>query len=375
MPEEIKEKKEFLARGEVRTMQKDIERLREEEARKERERIAALKTEEEVRMEREKVERIRREAEERKKIEERGKEIEERKIVGEIKRRAEELERKRIEKKKEEELIKKPIFKKPSLFEKVLVRLAIIIIVLLILANLFLYWYWYLGKPLPFWLPQFLRPPEIEEIIPSEEIPPPEKIAPPEEVIPPEIIIPLSLIPVDSTTTLGISSPEALPTALSDLFKEEFGEGQFTRILIKDITKNEILGLKEFFEAFEIEAPEGFYQKLDNDFTLFIYTIEKRSSLGFITKIIEKEGLKNLLKSWEETMEENFKNLSIALGKEKPARYPDFKEKIYKEITFRYLTITPEPDYFGICYGVFDDYFIYSSSCHNTLKVIDILIK
>jgi len=40
------EKKEFLKRGEVRTMTKDIGRLKEEEAKRERERIAALKIEE-----------------------------------------------------------------------------------------------------------------------------------------------------------------------------------------------------------------------------------------------------------------------------------------------------------------------------------------
>ena len=46
--EEEKEKLEFLKREEIRTMQKDIAKLREIEAQKERERIAILKTEEKI---------------------------------------------------------------------------------------------------------------------------------------------------------------------------------------------------------------------------------------------------------------------------------------------------------------------------------------
>lgn len=48
MPEEFKEKKEFLKREEIKTMPKDIADLREIEAQKEKERITAIKTEEKV---------------------------------------------------------------------------------------------------------------------------------------------------------------------------------------------------------------------------------------------------------------------------------------------------------------------------------------
>ena len=55
-PNEKKDEKlEFLKREEIRTMQKDIARLREIEAQKERERIAALKIEEKTKKEKETV--------------------------------------------------------------------------------------------------------------------------------------------------------------------------------------------------------------------------------------------------------------------------------------------------------------------------------
>jgi len=61
--------KEFLKREEIRTMKKDIARLREVEAKKERERIMGLETEEEVQKKRERREKLRKE-EERKRVEE-----------------------------------------------------------------------------------------------------------------------------------------------------------------------------------------------------------------------------------------------------------------------------------------------------------------
>jgi len=101
MAEEIEEKKlEFLKREEIRTMQRDIARLREAEAHKARERVAGLKTGEEEKAEKGKVERVKREARERKKMEE------------ERKRKEEELKGKKEEARKEEEKKRKELLGK-----------------------------------------------------------------------------------------------------------------------------------------------------------------------------------------------------------------------------------------------------------------------
>jgi len=68
--EEKDEKLEFLKREEIRTMGKDVAKLREEEARKEQGRVTKLSTAEKEKQEREKAERIRKEMEERKSGEE-----------------------------------------------------------------------------------------------------------------------------------------------------------------------------------------------------------------------------------------------------------------------------------------------------------------
>jgi len=73
MTNENDKKMEYLKRGEIKTMEKDISRLREIEAQKERERIAQLRAAEELRKEREREEKARQEAEARKKAEEEAK--------------------------------------------------------------------------------------------------------------------------------------------------------------------------------------------------------------------------------------------------------------------------------------------------------------
>lgn len=98
MSEETNEKAEYLRREEVRTMEKDLGRLREKEAEAAREGIAKLRTEEEARQERYRLERAKREAEERRKAEETVKQKEE--DLGRLK---EEREAREIEAKGETE--------------------------------------------------------------------------------------------------------------------------------------------------------------------------------------------------------------------------------------------------------------------------------
>jgi len=133
MPEENKEEKlKFLKREEIRTMEKDIKRLREVEAEKERERVSALETE---------------------------------------KKKVRVMPPTEVEIPPKETILPKPP-KKSSPKEKILVRIGIVLIFLFILA--FFYWF-FLVKNLS--LQEFIKKP-VKEI---------EKT---------EIVVPLPLIPV-----------------------------------------------------------------------------------------------------------------------------------------------------------------------------------
>jgi beta-N-acetylhexosaminidase len=306
-------KLEFLKREEIRTMQKDIARLRESEARKERERIAELK------------------------IEERKKFLEE---LPTKEKPSPEIPKPEIKKKAEVTLIPK-LPKRPSPLTKVLVRIAIIVILFLILG----FFYWFFGA----------RKAEVplEEVIPPREEIKEGKI---EEI--PEVFIPPPLIAVATTTVLEISSLEELPSLFSQLLARSFDSKGIIRVLIKDIQKNRILDLKDFFQAFEIKTPENLYPKLDLDFTLFIYPQEEGNRLGFLAKT--KEDISKSLIAWESTMEKDTENLFAALGKEKPPLSARFKTSFYQGTGFRFLTISRAD--FGICYAWYDNYWIFTSS-------------
>ena len=308
MPEEIEEKKELLKRKEIRTMGKDLARLREIEAQKERERIAAL------------------ELEEVKKREPSPPGIEKPKVPSET-------------------LIPKPILKKPSPFKKVLARGIICAVLLLIFGSLL-------------WFFVFKKPAEEEEIIQPEEKE--------EEIIEkPEISISPCLISVAETKVSEISQNEEIPGVIYQLMAEELPKGIFTRIVIKNTSENRLSSLEDLSQVFRIETPEEIFQKLGPDYTLALYSQEQGKRVAFVIDIKEEEGLTKLLKDWETKLIDGV----FVSGEEISVLVPSFKSADYKGATFRYQTFSE--DDLGICYSILNNYFILTSSGESILKVID----
>jgi beta-N-acetylhexosaminidase len=85
----------------------------------------------------------------------------------------------------------------------------------------------------------------------------------------------------------------------------------------------------------------------------------------FVTKVKEKSGLTELLKNWETKLGEGV----FVSGEKISVLVPYFKETSFKEITFRYLTISRQD--LGICYLILDDYFILATSFEGMKKVIE----
>lgn len=335
--EEQNKKLEYLKREEIRTMAKDVAKLREEEARTARERIAGLKTKEEARKERGIIEIIRKMAREK-----RGKEME------------------KIKKERRREGRKIILPRRLSGFEKIFIRGVLAVLLILIIASIIAFWYWYFAIKKASSLPPASSPAISleEEMVEKEEV-----------VEKREPIIPPSLILVETTETLKILFPAELPDLISQTVKKDLEENRFTRIIIENTTENKILGLKEFFESFAINPPENFYSKINNDFTLFVYSSKGVNRFGFIAKAKTKEGLLSLFQLWEETMEKDFETLFAVLGKEEQTPFPYFKTAAYKEVVFHYLSFSQEN--FGILWALTDDYLIFTSSGESMLKVID----
>ncbi len=157
------------------------------------------------------------------------------------------------------------------------------------------------------------------------------------------------------------------------ILKKDLEKGKFARIIIKDLAEKKVPELKEFLDFCRIKTPEGFYEKLDPVFTLFIYSQEKGKRMGFIVKIVkieEKEELRTMLRAtWEDTMERDFGNFFAFFGKDKPAVNDYFSPIKYSGVDIRCQTYTLED--FGSCYSIAGDYFIFTSSLESMKKTIE----
>lgn len=201
-----------------------------------------------------------------------------------------------------------------------------------------------------------------------------------------EAVPPIPLIQLTKTRNLSIETyAELQNTFFDNILQPINGQEDFSRVLIKNTAKNEFLGMKEFFEAFEVVAPEGLYDKVDNDFTLFTYASSGEARPGFIAKVKDKEGVSALMTTWESTMQKDFNQLfSKGMKKNQPALSSVFRNAYFKTQMFRYQTFAAND--FGICYGVisklvssggaapeFNDYLVVTTSGKSMLKIIDLI--
>ena len=388
-----KEEKDFLAREEVKTMEKDLSGLREVEARREREReeLAQKASLERDLAEKEaeaREERIRKIREERGVKEDALVQTETEKSAAaagefrgalrETQTREEELRQKFLDRvaaraegreeeapvlsplpptppeMKEEKLpeITKASFKKPSSGQKVWIRIVLSLLVLSVLALVATFLYWYFG---------------IREKTPVEE----PEITTPVNPIPEqkELVIPPSLFYTENSETLEISQASEVPFLLAQALKSKIDLGSVNRILIEDTENVEILGLKGIFDSFGITPPDNFYSKLANDATLFVYSQEEGNRLGLVVKINDQAGLADTMASWEGTMEENFQSLFELIGKDEPALVSYFRDAEYQEVGLRFQTFSR--DDLGIVYAISDDYFILTTSWKSMEKALD----
>ena len=255
----------------------------------------------------------------------------------------------------------RPLPKKPSMFEKVWVRAAAIILLIALMSFVIGFWYWYTvikGKG------TVVEPTEQEQQEQQEE-----EQEEQEQEQEKEIQEPLSLISVERTKTFEVDGLQNIPKDFSDSLEGWIIEDGFTRVLIKSPSENKFADLEGFLESFEIYASEHFYEKLSQDYTLFIYLQDQGERIGFVSAIDESDDFGDLLKTWEPYMEDDFEDLFTLMGNRNTAISSSFKTMHYKGDSIRYLTYSKYD--LGICYAVSSDYFVWATSAESIKRVID----
>ncbi len=256
-----------------------------------------------------------------------------------------------LEQKKEEVVFRPVLQTKPSVFEKIWIRVLLLILIISAVIAVLVFVFDIL---------------KIKEGIPPIPSPPATSTEP--IVEPEEITVSPSLFRVDETEEINISSLEDLSLSFSKLLKAELQEKSFTRIVIKDLEEKKAVGLKDFFEAIGVETPETFYENIKDDFTLFIYS-PLNYHFGFITQIEKKEELEILLEEWRKEIKADLDPLFLLTGKEKLMVTHPIEEKTHLGVTYFYTDFYQES--FGIYYCLIKDYLVFTTSEETMLQMIE----
>lgn len=133
----------------------------------------------------------------------------------------------------------------------------------------------------------------------------------------------------DNIRRFAISVDDEYKVNLRRIVREE-DEGEIVRIIAEDHREGarnaRLIDLQDFFTIFEIEFHERdfeeFFEKIEKDFDLFVYTGEPTNRIGFVSKFTsnaqDKEDVEyNVMRRWEErTMAENFEEFFGFWGEE-----------------------------------------------------------
>ena len=340
------EKRDFLQREEVRTMGKDILKVRKEETQKERERISN---------------------------------------IGTPQKRVDSVPPKQpiapglIEPEEQEELAPPP----SRGGDKTLIRTIIIGIVLIIIINVSAlgYWFWRSAQqedPVVI-TPPITTPPPVETQDPTP--PPPEEQDPeppveqqqdPEPPVEPE---PAQLLtPVftpEQTADIEVASNQGILSKLTELLLTDQANG-FTALSVKNTTSSTFLSGVDVLSALNLLVPTDVSDQFSEDSTVFIYSTDGKDRLGFVVKLKEEADIATALSLWEATLETNTAPL-FALLEGKGTKYSQFwRSSQYQGTSFRFQTFS-ETD-LGIVYTTLNNHLILMSSFESMEAAIDKLL-
>ena len=233
----------------------------------------------------------------------------------------------------------------------------------IILTGAFLFWFFTKGpslSPSPLSEPP-IRPEQPEQ---TEEPERPEKIE-----------------PTPSTTLLSIDREEIIEiqdnVQIADEIKKALVQAEtqaqdtLIRLLFKNTVQASFVNLPNFFQTFEIKAPEGLLEKLENYATFFIYSYDKTERFGFVAKIKEGEDVEEQMRKWEETIEPDINSLLVTLGNKASAGTNIFRQAQHNGVYFRYLSMGEQD--FGICWAQYKGRLVFTTSGKTILKIINTL--
>jgi hypothetical protein len=260
----------------------------------------------------------------------------------------------------------KPVFVKAKTRpEKIIVRVIVIGVLLFILANGFAFGYWYFTRK------------NVVKVTPgvdqadAQQTPGVDAQAEPEpEPVP--ALTPVLFFDAVQEKTIEVATADNLLVLLSGVLKEEYPQG-FTRILLKEGGDTTLFTMQEFLNKAGVAMPEPLLSLLEPDFMLFMYTVPGKKRLGFMGELSQTEGVQDMLKTWETTLEQDMKALWETVGQKGSAYAPFFRPAVHQNNLVRFQTFSVLD--FGVVYTIFGTKLILTTSFESATKAIDLLIQ
>ncbi|GEM_PF-730690 len=365
------QKRVYLERREVNTMEKDIARVREDEAKKEQQRIVQLKAQKESEADKTAIEKIR---------------------AGALQTKQKEEDLKREELKRIQDSILPPGEERriralphpPSHGKKVFVRVIIVVVFAFIALNLALFGYWYffqnqssaLPFKIPFSLPSVLPGQGEPQPSPSptiEPTPQPAQTPPADEPVsvPQPIHTIQNAIKPTHTTTLQFTAQNDLSSLLAQILTDDQLPG-FTELFFRKKSDNTLLETgKEFFDLFGVTQPTAATTHFTGNSFFFLYSYERGSRFGMIVETPSNQTAKQALLDWEPQMESHLSSIMPFWATKGSGYTTTFRSSAHKGVEIRFQTFSLQD--FGIVYAIVDKYIVFASSFEAVKAAIEAL--
>lgn len=252
-----------------------------------------------------------------------------------------------------------------STLEKVLIRVMVVFL-LLAFFVLITFGYWLLavkGKSQPTISPV---------VTPSSPATPTSTPS-----LTPTPVIPASIVPVKETKILRIGPGQDLPKLLEETIRTTLSESKSPEFFQLAVEKNDLfLGIGEFFGELNLTAPADFLKAVPGraeDSTFFLYAKKGEQRLGLVIKLQDQSAADSAVKAWESSMEKDLESLFLPQGKKANTTSGSFKGAAYQGIPFRYLSFAEKN--LGICWTIYNNYLVLTSSGEGLMRTIDLLKK
>lgn len=374
------EKLEFLKREEVRTMAKDIAKVREQESKKEQERIASLR------------EMSRRDTGLKKEAQPKKPEIvlsqhPEKKPGVTVKDSAGAPPKAPAPAKQFTPAPKQPepplIPRRPlKRSEKLFIRLIVggVVVFLIFNAVAFGFWYFFQREPGPQQKSDLQRSETLTDsndstlqksLTSSQE----QDLEPAPEPLP-EVSQEQPPAPTPTPTAVSFfeaPQQEILLGNSRELLREleAFLSAPPALGLLNIVVKTQlgILTTEEFLEKSQITMPQTLKEKLTENTMLFSYHQDNKKRLGAVFELKDTEGVTEQLQSWEQTLEQDTASFFDIIGGKGSAYSPLFRSSIYQGTPVRFQTFSVID--FGIVYGIVDNMLLLTSSFESFQRAVD----